>query len=97
MLITPGPVVTYRSFKRGKGSARAIAETEFNTAAESLMQDGLGRIVEFRIPRARSSYKVFVKSKPNPWPNCTNIAFNEFDKTLAKPLHNDHSSNERIE
>ena len=89
VLITPGPVVSYRSFKHGKRSARAIAETEFNTAAESLMQDGFGRIVEFRIPRARSTCKVFVKSKPNPWPNCTNITLNEFDNALAKPLHND--------
>ena len=89
MLITPGPVVSYRSFKHGKRSARAIAETEFNTVAESLMQDGFGRIVEFRIPRARSTCKVFVKSKPNPWSNCTNITFNEFDNALPKPLHND--------
>ena len=89
VLITQGLVVSYRSFKHGKRSARAIAESEFNTATESLMQDGFGRIVEFRIPRARSTCKVFVKSKPNPWPNCTNITVNEFDIALAKPLHND--------
>ena len=79
VLITQGPVVSYRSFKHGKRSARAIAESEFNTATESLMQDGFGRIVEFRIPRARSACKVFVKSKPNPWPNCTNVSVSEFD------------------
>ena len=89
VLITQGPVVSYRSFKHGKRSARAIAESEFNTATESLMQDGFGRIVEFRIPRARSTCKVFVKSKPNPWPNCTNVSVNEFDNALAKPLYND--------
>ena len=89
VLITQGPVVSYRSFKHGKRSARAIAETEFNTATESLMQDGFGRIVEFRIPRARSTCKVFVKSKPNPWPTSTNITVNDFDNALAKPLHND--------
>ena len=53
------------------------------------MQDGFGRIVEFRIPRARSARKVFVKSKPNPWQNCTNVSVNEFDNALAKPLYND--------
>ena len=53
VLITQGPVVSYRSFKHGKRSARAFAESEFNTVTESLMQDGFGRIVEFRIPRAR--------------------------------------------
>ena len=37
VLITQGPVVSYRSFKHGKRSARAIAESEFNTATESLM------------------------------------------------------------
>ena len=89
VLITQGPVVSYWSFKHGKRSARAIAESEFNTATESLMQDGFGKIVEFRIPRARSACKVFVKSKPNPWPNCTNVSVSEFDNALAKPLHND--------
>ena len=89
VLITQGPVVSYRSFKHGKRSARAIAESEFNTTTESLMQDGFGRIVEFRIPRARSTCKVFVKSKPNPWQNCTNVSVNEFDNALAKPLYND--------
>lgn len=89
VLITQGPVVSYRSFKHGKRSARAVAVSEFNTATQSLMQDGFGRIVEFRIPRARGTCKVFVKSKPNPWPNCTNITVNEFDTALAKPLHND--------
>lgn len=87
--MTQGPVVSYRPFKHGKRSARAIAESEFNTATESLMQDGFGRIVEFRIPRAKSTCKVFVKSKPNPWPNCTDVSLNEFENALAKPLHND--------
>ena len=89
VLITQGPVVSYRSFKHGKRSARAIAESEFNTTTESLTQDGFGRIVEFRIPRARSTCKVFVKSKPKPWQNCTNVSVNEFDNALAKPLYND--------
>ena len=56
---------------------------------ESLMQNGFGRIMEFRISRARSTCKVFVKRKPNPWPNCTNVSVNEFENALAKPLHND--------
>ena len=91
VLITQGPVVSYRSFKHGKRSARAIAESEVNTATESIMQDGCGRIVEFRIPRARSTCNVFVKRKPDPWPNCTNVRVNEFDNALAKTLHNDIS------
>ena len=66
VLISQGPVVSYRSFKHGKRSAREIAKDEFNAATESLMQDGFGRIVEFRVPRARSTCKVFIKSKPNP-------------------------------
>ena len=66
-----------------------IAETEYAAATESLLQDGFGRIVEFRIPRARNSCKVFIKSKPNPWPNSVDINEQEFDIALAKPLHND--------
>ena len=89
VLITQGPVVSYRSFKHGKRSARAIAESEFNPMTESLMQNGFGRIMEFRISRARSTCKVFVKRKPNPWPNCTNVSVNESENALAKPLHND--------
>ena len=81
--------MSYRSFKHGKRSARAIAENEFHNATESLMQDGFGRIVEFRIPRAKSTCKVFVKSKPNPWPSCSNVSENEFDNAFTKPLHND--------
>ena len=53
------------------------------------MQDGFGRIVEFHVPRARSTCKVFIKSKPNPWPNSTNVNSTEFDTAFAKPLHND--------
>lgn len=88
--MTQGPVLSYRSFKHGKRSTHAIAESEFNTATESLMQDGFGRVVEFRITTAKSTCKVFiVKSKPNPWPNCTDVSVNEFENALAKPLHND--------
>lgn len=38
VLISQGPVVSYRSFKHGKRSAWEIAEDEFNAATESLMQ-----------------------------------------------------------
>ena len=89
ILISQGPVVTYRSFKHGKRRSRAIAETEYYTAAESLQLEGFGTLVEFRVPRGRGSCKVFVKSKPYPWPNSTNVTSQEFDNAVAKPLHND--------
>ena len=50
VLISQGPVVSYRSFKHGKRSAREIAEDEFNAATESLMQGGFGRIVAQEAP-----------------------------------------------
>ena len=53
------------------------------------MQDGFGRVVEFRIPRAISTGKLFIKSKPNPWPNSTNVDSTEFYTAFVKPLHND--------
>ena len=89
ILLTQGPVTSYRSFKHGKRTSRAIAQSEYETAAKSLEQDGFGRIVEFRVPRARGSCKVFVKAKPNPWPSCTNVSVQEFDNVIAKPIHND--------
>ena len=36
ILLTPGPVVSYRAFKHGKRSSRSIAEAEYARAAESL-------------------------------------------------------------
>ncbi|XP_068760519.1 uncharacterized protein [Montipora capricornis] len=89
ILISQGLVVSYCSFKHGKRRSRAIAETEYYTAAESLQLEGFGTLVEFRVPRGRGSCKVFVKSKPNPWPNSTNVSIQEFDNAVAKPLHND--------
>lgn len=68
VLLAPGPVVSYQSFKHGKRSAKAIAEAEYSRVTESLKEDGFGRIVEFTIPRARGKCKVFIKSKPDPWP-----------------------------
>lgn len=55
ILLTQGPVVTYQAFKHGKRTSRSIAEQEYTTATESLQQDGFGRIVEFRVPRARGA------------------------------------------
>lgn len=62
VLRAPGPVVSYRSFKHGKRSAKTMAEAEYSRATE----DGFGRIVEFTIPRARGKCKVLIKSKPDP-------------------------------
>ncbi|XP_068701602.1 uncharacterized protein [Montipora foliosa] len=50
VLLSPGPVVSYRAFKHGKRSAKTIAEAEYSRATESLQEDGFGRIVEFRVP-----------------------------------------------
>ena len=57
-LISQGPVVTYRSFKHGKRRSRAIAETEYYTAAESLQLEGFGNLVEFGVPRGRGSCSI---------------------------------------
>ena len=82
-----GPIVSYRSFNHGKRSAKAIAEAEYSRAEESLQEDGLGRIVEFTIPRARGKCKVFVKSIPDPWPNTTSISDTEFEDPFSKAIH----------
>ena len=89
VLLSPGPVVNYRAFKHGKRSAKTIAEEEYARATESLQEDGFGRVVEFRIPRARSQCKVFVKSKPVPWPNSTTLSDQQYDNAISKPLHSD--------
>ena len=72
MLLSLGPVVSYRAFKHGKPSAKNIAEAEYYKAKESL-QDGFGRTVQFSVPKARGQHKVFVKSKPEPWPNSATV------------------------
>ena len=87
VLLAPGPVVSYRSFKHGKRSAKAIAEAEYARATESLKEDGFGRILEFTIPRARGKCKVFIKSKPDPWPNTAAISDTEFQNAFSKPIH----------
>ena len=86
MLLSPGPVVSYRAFKHGKRSAKNIAEAEYYKATESLQEDGFGRIVQFR---ARGQCKVFVKSKPEPWPNSATVTDQEFNSALSKPIHSD--------
>ena len=89
VLLSPGPVVSYRAFKHGKRSAKTITEEEYARATESLQEDGFGRVVEFRIPRARSQCKVFVKSKPVPWPNSTTLSNQQYDNAISKPIHSD--------
>jgi len=81
------PVVSYQSFKHGKQSSKAIVEPEYSRATESLKEDGFGRIVEFTIPRARGKCKVFIKSKPDQWPNTTSISDTEFQNAFSKPIH----------
>lgn len=87
LIITQGPVVTYRSCKHGKRQSHAIAKTEYYTAAESLQLEGFCTLVKFRVPRGRGSCKVFVKSKLNPWPNSTSVTIQKFDNAVFKPLH----------
>ena len=53
---------------------------------ESLQEDGFGRVVEFRIPRARSQCKVFVKSKPVPWPNSATPSDQQYDNREFKQI-----------
>ena len=89
VLLSLRPVVSYRTFKHGKQSAKTIAEAEYSRATESLLENGFGPIVEFRVPGARSQCKVFVKSKPVPWPNSTNITDQQYDNAFAKPIHSD--------
>lgn len=89
VLLSPGPVVSFRTFKHGKRSAKTIAEAEFSMATESLQEVGFGRIVEFRIPRARGKCKVFIKSKPESWPSNTSVTGQEFDNAISKPIHSD--------
>ena len=81
--------MSYRAFKHGKRSAKNIAEAEHYKATESLQEDGFGRIVQFSVPRARGQCKVFVKSKPEPWPNSATVTDQEFNSALSKPIHSD--------
>ena len=85
-LLLPGPVVSYRTFKHGKLSAKTIAEAVYFMATESLRKDGFGWIVEFRIPRARRKCKLFVKSKPESWLSNTSVTDQEFDNAISKPF-----------
>lgn len=73
VLLSLGPVVSYRAFKHGKRSAKNIAEAEYYKAKESLQEDGFGRIVQFSVSRACGQCKVSVKSKPEPWPNSVTV------------------------
>ena len=89
MLLSPGPVVSYRAFKHGKRSVKNIAEAEYNKTTESLQEDGFGRIEQFSVPRARGQCEVFVKSKPEPWPNSATVTNQKFDSALSKQIHSD--------
>ncbi|KAJ7377701.1 hypothetical protein OS493_027263 [Desmophyllum pertusum] len=85
ILLTRDPSHHISLSNMGKEHRKAIAQSEYETATTSLEQDGFGRIIEFRVPRARGSCKVFVKSKPNPWPSCMNVSVQEFENVIANP------------
>ena len=87
VLLSPGPVVSYRAVKHGKRSAKTIAEAEYFMATESLQEDGFGQIVEFRIPRARRKCKVFIKNKPETWPSNTSVTIISRGDWLGKPAN----------
>jgi len=89
ILLSPGPVVTYRAFKHGKRSSRSIAKAEYDRATESLQEDGLGRIVKLRVPIARAITKVFIKSRPDCYPITAPLTSNEFNNVFGKPVHRD--------
>lgn len=98
IISSSGPLVTYRAFKHGKRSSRSITEAEHCQAAESLQEDGFGRIVEFRVPRATENCKVFIKSKPEPYHSTAVISSAAFDDAFSKAIHKDmhYSSNEGL-
>ncbi|KAJ7323388.1 hypothetical protein OS493_031863 [Desmophyllum pertusum] len=89
ILSSSGPLVTYRAFKHGKRSSRSITEAEYCQAAESLQENGFGRIVEFRVRRATANCKVFIKSKPEPYPSTAVISSAAFDDAFSKAIHKD--------
>lgn len=86
VLTSQGPVVT---FKHGKRSARSIAEPEYHRAVESLTEDGFGRVILFRVPRATTPCKVFIKAKPATWPSTSSVDEAQFQEAIHKPLHKD--------
>ena len=42
-----------------------------------------GRLIEFSVARARAKCKVFIKSKPNPWPATTAVKDTDFDNAFS--------------
>ena len=89
LIMSQGPVVSYRSFKHGKRAARSIAEPEFSKAAKSLQQDGFGNIVQFSVPRARGACKVFIKTKPQTLPSTSHFNRERLEVEFNKPMHAD--------
>ena len=95
ILRSQGPVVTYRSIRHGKRSARKIAKSQYDTAVQSLTRDGLGTMVEFKVPRARGPCRLFIKNIPNQWPTSTNVSAIEDINAIARPMHSDITANMR--
>ena len=92
VLLTQGPVITYRCFKHSKRTARAIAEPEYTRAVHALAEDGLGRNMEFRLQRTRGACKVFIKSAPTDWPTNSTISREQFHEARSKNCHYDITS-----
>ena len=83
ILPAQGPAVSFRSFKHRKRSHKHISEAEYTTATQSLQQDGFGWLIEFSVARAQAKCKVFIKSKPNPWPATTTVKDTDFDNAFS--------------
>jgi len=79
VLLAPGPVTSFRLF-RHKRNLRAISE--YHRATTLLEANGFGRTVEFRIPRARQPWKVFVKSTPPTWSANATLSQEQFQSSL---------------
>ncbi|KAK3752994.1 hypothetical protein QZH41_016308 [Actinostola sp. cb2023] len=91
IILGPGPLTTYRSFKHGKRSSRTIAEVEYQKATTSLQEDGFGRVVEFNLPRVRNACKVFVKTQPEQWPDNASLSITKYDvqAAIVETIHKD--------
>ena len=87
ILLSQEPAVCFRSLKHGKRSDKHISEAEYTTATQSLQQDGFGRVLEFSVARACTKCKVFIKSKPNPWPPTTAVKDTDFDNAFSEAVH----------
>ncbi|KAJ7323389.1 hypothetical protein OS493_031864 [Desmophyllum pertusum] len=76
--------------KHGKRSSRSITEAEYCQAAESPYRKmDLVESWNFVWRRATANCKVFIKSKPEPYPSTAVISSAAFDDAFSKAIHKD--------